>query len=234
MISNLFGRFLNPEINEKNILKQIHDCLEFWFSGKSKSDYIGVMGLTKRPDLKSEFAEHAEQLGINIARNANPHYALREAIISNARVVSTYSPLISSEFDSDIENICNAINKGWPDLKNMLASNPHFEMLSNNILAQERFTMEWSRGKVTHEAVWADAEYIVLRHLQAMMFEKVGYDDWSSILKKAYEDYIKDYYRLILKTPDKDAWFHPTIVASVNDQFVEMEQKILAASLPSK
>jgi hypothetical protein len=233
MLSSLLGRLLHSEVNEKNVLKQIHDCLEFWFSGASTdSDYLGVAGLRKRPDLKATFVAHAEQLGLDIARHANPHYALRDAIVRNIRVVSTYSPLISSEFEPNIDSICDAINRGMPKLAGMLASNPSYETLSKDLLAQEQFGLEWSRTKVIHEAVWADARYLILRHLQAMMFEKVKYDDWSSILKKAYEDHVKEYYRLILKDLGKESgWFHPTVITSVNDHFVEIESRVLT-SLP--
>jgi hypothetical protein len=236
MISKLLGRFFKMEINEKNVLKQIHDCLGFWFSGnEKKSDYLGVMGLRKRPDLKATFVSHAEQLGLDIARNANPHYALREAIVRNIRVVSTYSPLVSSEFEPNAGGICDAINRGMRKFLEVLASDPSYATLSKDLLAHERFGLDWSWNKVVHEAVWADAEYLVLRHLQAMMFEKVEYNDWSSILKKAYEDHIKEYYRLMLKDLNKETgWFHPTVVTSVNEHFVDMESKVLTSLHPTE
>ena len=103
--------------------------------------------------------------------------------------------------------------------------------LTEDLLAREQFSREWSKQKITHEMVWSEAESLVLGHLQVSMFETVKDDtDWWMILRKAYEDHVEEIYRLMMADLGRPGgWIHPTIATATNEQFVAMEDKILSS-----
>jgi hypothetical protein len=103
--------------------------------------------------------------------------------------------------------------------------------IAEDLLVHEKFGREWSPTKVIQEAAWSETESLVLRHLQVVMFERVkDSNDWWIILRKAYEEHIERTYRLMLEDLRRpNGWFHPTLMTSTNERFIDMELEVLSS-----
>jgi hypothetical protein len=230
MIGRLISSFSKPKLTEENVIKKIRDwkcmCLERGFLAK---DHVSLKILQERDDLRQSFLSYIEDKMKSIVSSENPYYLFRKKIIETIKVEAINGVLLRKEFDGSREKICAAITRGMK-YSSEHWSNPNvsFEQAKDLIRKAEAFySEEWNYTKIVHEFAWSEAEGLVLRHMQVLLFrEKVSYDDWWHIYSQAWEEYVEGFYRLIASKEDTPAGFpHPLLIP--NDTLMRMEDTLL-------
>jgi hypothetical protein len=221
---SFFGR---DDLTEENVIKQIHDCIYMLFrSDYFAKRYIGVEVFQKRQDLKKSFIEYIENEMKRIIASDNPHREFRQKIIKTIKIQSINSILLKEEFQYSRDKICESINR-------FIETSEDNEIFRKGMMLVKDAEMfadqPWDYTKLTYETTWAEVEGLVLRHLQIMVFESVNKDsDWWDIYRQAYENYVIDFYRLMLSKDDLSEGFpHPMLAAMSNESLIHMEDLII-------
>jgi SPX domain protein involved in polyphosphate accumulation len=228
MFKTLKSIFGHTPLTEEGMLKEINNCIGMIFDRGDyfAKRYVGVEVFQKREDLMTGFMEYIKNKAKEIVASDNPHLTFREAIVSNTRVKATNDVLLRAEFDGTRDQICEAINRGmrWAEENGLF-----LEAIPFVRDAEKFWGQPWGYVKLVHESTWAEVESLVLRHLQIMIFETVNKkSDWWEIYRQAYENYMVDFYKIVIEHLDKPEGFpHPMIAAMGSNAVTDMENLIL-------
>jgi hypothetical protein len=227
MFHKLTSFFRRDDLTEKNVIKQIDNCLNMILEGDYFAEkHVGIAIFQKREDLKGAFIKYIKEELMRIVTSVSPYREFREKIIKTIKVDVINDVLLGEEFEHSRDKICEAINCGITSSK----ENEFLDQAMFLVGDAEMFSDQpWGYTKLVHEKAWAELEAMVLRHLQIMVFEHVKENsNWWDSYRQAYEIYVIDFYRVMIGKADITKGFpHPMIAAMSNKELMHMEEIIL-------